>query len=66
MKLAEADVACFDPDALFGRKSFDRVVISYALSMIPLWREVLHRAAGLLAPGCTSSNSATVADCLGP
>lgn len=49
--LAEADASRFDPAALFGRDSFDRVVISYALSMIPRWRETLHQAAGLLAPG---------------
>ncbi len=49
--LAEADATRFDPGALFGRSSFDRVVISYALSMIPPWREALHHAAGQLAPG---------------
>ena len=49
--LAEADASRFDPAALFGQPRFDRVVISYALSMIPLWREALHHAAGLLAPG---------------
>ena len=27
------------------------MVISYALSMIPPWRQALHHAAGLLAPG---------------
>ena len=51
VSLAEADAARFDPAALFGRDSFDRVVISYALSMIPAWREALHHVAGLLAPG---------------
>ncbi len=49
--LAEADAARFDPAALFGRDSFDRVVISYALSMIPPWREALRHAAGMLSPG---------------
>lgn len=49
--LAEADASRFDATALFGRARFDRVVISYALSMIPPWREALNHAAGLLAPG---------------
>lgn len=49
--LAEADASRFDPAALFGQACFDRVVISYALSMIPPWRETLRHAAGLLAPG---------------
>ena len=49
--LAEADATSFDPATLFGRSRFDRVVISYALSMIPPWREALDHAAALLAPG---------------
>ena len=49
--LGEADATRFDPVALFGQARFDRVVISYALSMIPPWREALRHAAGLLAPG---------------
>lgn len=31
----------FDPQALFGRGTFDRVFISYALSMIPDWEAAL-------------------------
>ena len=49
--LAEADATRFDAAALFGPAHYDRVVISYALSMMPPWREALHHAAGLLAPG---------------
>ena len=49
--LAEADATRFDPAVLFGPVCFDRVAISYALSMMPPWREALHHAAGLLAPG---------------
>ncbi|MBE7220250.1 MAG: class I SAM-dependent methyltransferase, partial [Caulobacteraceae bacterium] len=48
--LAEGDAATFDPIALFDVPAFDRIVISYALSMIPPWREVLRHAASLLAP----------------
>jgi S-adenosylmethionine-diacylgycerolhomoserine-N-methlytransferase len=49
--LAQGDATNFDPEALFGRASFDRIVISYALSMIPPWREALTEAARHLAPG---------------
>lgn len=49
--VARADAAAFDPVALFGEARFDRVVISYALSMIPEWEEVLYSGVSLLAPG---------------
>ena len=48
---AKADAADFDPKALFGEAAFDRIFISYALSMIPSWQAVLAAAAGMLAPG---------------
>ena len=51
IRLAQADATRFDPHALFGRAAFDRIVISYALSMIPPWQAVLREAAGQLAPG---------------
>lgn len=47
----QADATAFDPMALFGIARFDRVVISYALSMIPDWEAALRAAATLLAPG---------------
>lgn len=50
VRVAKADATDFDPAALFGAAQFDRVVISYALSMIPAWEEVLSASAGLLAP----------------
>jgi S-adenosylmethionine-diacylgycerolhomoserine-N-methlytransferase len=53
IRLAQADAVTADPAQLFGRSSFDRIMISYALSMIPPWRQVLAHAATLLAPqGC--------------
>jgi S-adenosylmethionine-diacylgycerolhomoserine-N-methlytransferase len=51
--LAAGDAAASDPGALFGLKSFDRVFISYALSMIPAWTEVVRSAAACVAPGGT-------------
>jgi S-adenosylmethionine-diacylgycerolhomoserine-N-methlytransferase len=49
--LAQADATAFDPQALFGCACFERVMISYALSMIPPWREALAQALDVLAPG---------------
>jgi S-adenosylmethionine-diacylgycerolhomoserine-N-methlytransferase len=49
--LAQADATAFDPQGIFGCGSFERVMISYALSMIPLWREALAHALGVVAPG---------------
>lgn len=51
VRLALADAAGFDPAATFGRESYDRIFISYAVSMIPQWRAVVEAAARRLAPG---------------
>jgi S-adenosylmethionine-diacylgycerolhomoserine-N-methlytransferase len=51
ISLARADATRFDPQALFGRDRFERIVISYALSMIPPWQAALNEAARHLAPG---------------
>ena len=49
--LAAADATAFDGAALFGMGAFDRVFISYALSMIPAWRDAVTCAAASVAPG---------------
>jgi S-adenosylmethionine-diacylgycerolhomoserine-N-methlytransferase len=49
--LAQGDATSFDPGRLLGRPQFERIVISYALSMIPPWREALAHALDQLAPG---------------
>lgn len=49
--LARGDASAFDAEALFGRKGFDRVVVSYSLSMIPPWRRTIVAALDALAPG---------------
>ena len=49
--LAQGDACEFDAQALFGRATFDRVFISYALSMIPDWKAALVQAASCVAPG---------------
>ena len=51
VRVAHADGTAFDPQNLFGMPSFDRVFISYCLSMIPDWRHVLKAAADNLKPG---------------
>jgi S-adenosylmethionine-diacylgycerolhomoserine-N-methlytransferase len=48
--LAQGDASNFTGEALFGVASFDRVFISYALSMIPLWREALAQGFDAVAP----------------
>lgn len=49
--LAQGDACDFDAAGLFGRGTFDRVFISYALSMIPDWKAALLQAARCVAPG---------------
>lgn len=49
--LAQGDACGFDAQALFGRATFERVFISYALSMIPEWEMALAQAARCVAPG---------------
>ena len=51
IRVAHGDAMAFDPNALFGLPSFDHVMISYSLSMIPDWRRVLRAAASRLKPG---------------
>ena len=51
VRLAQADATDFDPRALFGRAAFDRVYISYSLSMIPDWQRCVGQAMRILAPG---------------
>ena len=50
-QLGLADATAFDPLALFGQRSFDRVFISYSLSMIPDWQCALAQALAVVAPG---------------
>jgi S-adenosylmethionine-diacylgycerolhomoserine-N-methlytransferase len=51
IRLAQADATGFETRALFGQAGFDRIFISYTLSMIPDWRAVLERAVLALNPG---------------
>jgi S-adenosylmethionine-diacylgycerolhomoserine-N-methlytransferase len=49
--MAQADASRFDAEAVFGLEGFDRVFVSYALSMIPPWREAVACAFGSVRPG---------------
>jgi S-adenosylmethionine-diacylgycerolhomoserine-N-methlytransferase len=51
IQVAEGDATDFSPKAMFGVDGFDRVFISYALSMIPQWRLALQMAVVSVAPG---------------
>lgn len=50
-KLAMGDACTFDALKLFGVARFDRIILSYSLSMIPDWDAALSRALVHLAPG---------------
>ena len=49
--LALGDATDFDAAALFGVAAFDRVFLSYAISMIPDWKAAIAGALDALAPG---------------
>jgi S-adenosylmethionine-diacylgycerolhomoserine-N-methlytransferase len=49
--LAPGDATRFHPYAVFGLSRFDRIFMSYTLSMIPDWQAALAQAVCNLAPG---------------
>lgn len=49
--LRQGDATAFNAAKLFGRAEFDRVLFSYALSMIPGWTAALEQAVPCIAPG---------------
>jgi S-adenosylmethionine-diacylgycerolhomoserine-N-methlytransferase len=51
VRVAHADATSFDPQPLFGIARFDRVFVSYSLSMIPQWQAVIDHALLVLVPG---------------
>lgn len=50
-RLGEGDACAFDSLSLLGESAFERIVLSYSLSMIPDWESALDHAAAQLAPG---------------
>jgi S-adenosylmethionine-diacylgycerolhomoserine-N-methlytransferase len=51
VRLEQGDATGFDPRAMFGRPTFDRIFFSYTLSMIPGWQQAIAAAIAVLAPG---------------
>ncbi len=51
IELREGDATGFDSQALFGVEAFDRVFLSYTLSMIPNWQAAIAAAAKAVKPG---------------
>jgi S-adenosylmethionine-diacylgycerolhomoserine-N-methlytransferase len=49
--LAPGDATNFNAQSMFGTDAFDRVFLSYTLSMIPPWRESLRHAFTAVRPG---------------
>jgi len=48
--LGQGDACSFDASELLDEAAFDRIVLSYSLSMIPDWQDALCHAASLVAP----------------
>ncbi|MPZ58248.1 MAG: methyltransferase domain-containing protein [Rhizobiales bacterium] len=51
VRVTHADGSGFNAAELFGTARFDRIFISYSLSMMPHWPAVIAHAAALLTPG---------------
>ena len=49
--VAEGDATNFSGEALFGVSEFDRVFVSYAVSMIPPWQAAIEQAFNAVKPG---------------
>ena len=49
--LAKGDATAFNSKTTFGVEGFDRIFISFSLSMIPCWHDVLKHAQTLLNQG---------------
>ncbi len=51
VSLAQGDATDFDPARAFGVARFDRIFMSYTVSMIPGWHSAVEQAMRNLAPG---------------
>lgn len=51
IRLASADASTFDGEAIFAQSRFQRIFISFSLSMIPAWQQTLQTAQDHLSPG---------------
>ncbi|MBI1261325.1 MAG: methyltransferase domain-containing protein [Rhizobiales bacterium] len=51
IRFAQGDATCFDPQSAFGIETFDRVFMSYTISMIPVWKDAIADAMRHVKPG---------------
>ncbi len=51
VSFAQGDATDFDPARAFGIPQFERVFMSYTVSMIPEWRKAIEQAMRNVAPG---------------
>ena len=51
VRLAVGDAAALDPEGAFGLNGFDRIFMSYAVSMIPGWQDAIRQAVTALKAG---------------
>ncbi|KAB7741679.1 methyltransferase domain-containing protein [Parvibaculum sedimenti] len=51
VSFAQGDATDFDPERAFGIRKFERVFMSYTVSMIPEWRRAVEQAMRNVAPG---------------
>ncbi|MCE9649637.1 MAG: class I SAM-dependent methyltransferase [Parvibaculum sp.] len=51
LNFAQGDATAFDPARAFAQPGFERIFMSYTLSMIPGWRAALDSAISNLEPG---------------
>ena len=51
IQVAEGNALTFTPERTFGRKDFDRIFFSYALSMIPGWQAALAHSLSMIMAG---------------
>lgn len=49
--LAKADACTFEARQIFGTAQFDRIILSYSVSMIPDWQAALETSVRHLSPG---------------
>lgn len=50
VQLAQGDATDFNSQKVFRQKAFDRIYISFTLSMVPDWQSVVSGAVGMLKP----------------
>jgi len=50
-ELSMADATSFSPQELFGEAEFEKIILSFGVSMIPEWQQAIAHSTSLLAKG---------------